>query len=293
MITYLGKRIPNANPFQQGVSGDIGSASFFVTGSEDVAAHIADTLGTKYVITDIHMDITKFWAMATWYNSTAAETPYRTMFLVPGSDASTEYTPVGLYTREYYTTMVARLHTFDGSMTDGTTAYYLEYTVTQAGDISVPVITDSQELPLAEAYQQAQTYNSTAPEGSYATVAQREGAFFLPTTRVPALRHFRLVHESPNNVFSSASPDIKYVKAFEYVKGAHIRGEGIIELDLVTNTGRNFTYRQESLNGEFIVPYATAGSTADVHAVGKYRIAGTGIQFDVPESAVQQGLTIT
>ncbi|MDD1675016.1 MAG: oligosaccharyl transferase, archaeosortase A system-associated [Methanomicrobiales archaeon] len=293
MITYLGRRIPNANPFQQGVSGELGAASFFMTGSEDAAAHIADTLGTKYVITDIHMDITKFWAMATWYNSTAAETPYRTTFLIPGADAASQYSAVGLYTKQYYTTMVARLHTFDGSMTDGDTAYLLEYTISQVGDVSIPVITNSQEMPLEQAYQRAETYNNTAPQGSYATVAQKEGAFFLPTTRVPALRHFRLVHESPNNVFTTGLPDIKYVKAFEYVKGAHIRGEGIIALDLVTNTGRNFTYRQESVNGEFVVPYATVGSTDQVHALGKYRITGTSTQIDVSEEAVEQGLTVS
>ncbi|MDD1676456.1 MAG: oligosaccharyl transferase, archaeosortase A system-associated, partial [Methanomicrobiales archaeon] len=111
--------------------------------------------------------------------------------------------------------------------------------------------------------------------------------------RVPALRHFRLVHESPNNVFTTGSPDIKYVKAFEYVKGAHVQGTGIIELDLVTNTGRNFTYRQESMNGEFVVPYATTGSAGEVHALGKYHIAGTTTQVDVSEEAVQQGLTIS
>jgi dolichyl-diphosphooligosaccharide--protein glycosyltransferase len=264
-----------------------------MTGSEEAAGRICDALGTKYIVTDIHMDITKFWAMATWYNSTAAETPYRTTFLIPGTDTSSQYTAIGLYTKEYYTTMVARLHTFDGSMTDGTTAYFLEYTVSTVGDISIPVIMDSKELPLADAYEEAQNYNMTAPQGYYATVAQKEGAFFLPISRVPALRHFRLVHESPTSVFSTGSPDIKYVKAFEYVAGARIKGAGVIELNLVTNTGRNFTYRQESVNGEFIVPYATMGNPTEVRALGKYRVAGTGAEYDVSEDAVQKGLSIS
>jgi dolichyl-diphosphooligosaccharide--protein glycosyltransferase len=82
------------------------------------------------------------------------------------------------------------------------------------------------------------------------------------------------------------------VKIFEYVKGAHIKGEGIIEVPLVTNTGRNFTYRQESMNGEFIVPYSTTDNPYDVKATGKYKISGSAREFDVPESAVMQGLTI-
>jgi hypothetical protein len=85
---------------------------------------------------------------------------------------------------------------------------------------------------------------------------------------------------------------LKAVKVFEYVKGAHIRGSGIIELPLVSNTGRNFTYRQESVNGEFIVPYSTSGNTYGVRALGKYRIAGTATEYDVPDSAVMQGLDI-
>ncbi|MDD1656486.1 MAG: oligosaccharyl transferase, archaeosortase A system-associated, partial [Methanomicrobiales archaeon] len=96
-------------------------------------------------------------------------------------------------------------------------------------------------------------------------------------------------------VFTSAqpgAPDIKYVKIFEYVKGARIRGEGIIEVPVVTNTGRTFTYRQVSRNGEFVVPYPTTGGPYDVRATGKYRIAGTGKEYTVTEEAVIQGLAV-
>ena len=85
---------------------------------------------------------------------------------------------------------------------------------------------------------------------------------------------------------------MKYVKIFEYVKGAHIKGSGIIDIPLVTNTGRTFTYRQQSTNGEFIVPYSTTGNPYDVTATVKYQIEGTDTTFDVPETAVMQGLTI-
>ena len=71
MITYIAKRIPNANPFQQGVAGPDGSAAYFVATSEDTANRILDHDGTRYVVTDFAMaDIVtgKFHAMATWYN---------------------------------------------------------------------------------------------------------------------------------------------------------------------------------------------------------------------------------
>ncbi len=74
--------------------------------------------------------------------------------------------------------------------------------------------------------------------------------------------------------------------------GAIIKGEGIIEIPLVSNTGRAFVYRQASTNGEFIVPYSTTGNPYDVKATGKYHIVGTDRQFDVSEDAVMQGSQI-
>jgi len=93
-------------------------------------------------------------------------------------------------------------------------------------------------------------------------------------------------------VLNTKTPDVKYVKIFEYVKGAHIRGTGIIEIPLVSDTGRNYTYQQESVNGEFVVPYSTTGNPYEVKATGKYQIIGIGKSFDVNESAVMQGMTI-
>ena len=74
--------------------------------------------------------------------------------------------------------------------------------------------------------------------------------------------------------------------------GAVIRGDGIIEVPVVSDTGRQFTYRQASINGTFVVPYSTTGNPYDVKAAGKYQIVGTNQQFDVPEEAVMQGKQI-
>ncbi|MBU1045503.1 oligosaccharyl transferase, archaeosortase A system-associated [Patescibacteria group bacterium] len=54
MITYYAHRIPNANPFQQGVSepGKPGEVDFFLSLNEARAAAILDLLKTKYIITD-------------------------------------------------------------------------------------------------------------------------------------------------------------------------------------------------------------------------------------------------
>jgi dolichyl-diphosphooligosaccharide--protein glycosyltransferase len=290
MITYIAKRIPNANPFQQGVTPPVGASAYFVSTSEDDANHILDALGTKYVITDIEMDTGKFWAMATWYNDTAAGAPYQMNFAYPSQSDPNNYNSVLLNEEPYYQTMVSRLHNFDGSMTPAISAYYVEYADPAITHVSLPVITNVVAMNVTDAATKAVQYNLNAPAGYHAAVLS--SSIIQPVDNVPALRHYRLIHESPTNVMASNTSDVKYVKIFEYVKGAHIRGTGIIDVPLVTNTGRNFMYRQQSINGEFIVPYATTGSMDEVKATGPYHIEGTSTTFNVPESAVENGLAI-
>jgi dolichyl-diphosphooligosaccharide--protein glycosyltransferase len=293
MITYIAKRIPNANPFQQGVAGPNGSAAYFVSTSEDSANAILDALGTRFVVTDIEMDGIpngKFWAMATWANTTLGISPYVEAFFTPGQDDPNQLVGIQLINQKYFTTMVSRLHNFDGSLTYPTSAYYIEYVDPSQSRLSMPVITYADAMNVSDAKVKAGQYNQKAQEGTHATVLSPVIVF--PVDTVPALRHYRLVHESPTNVFAAKTPDLKYVKVFEYVQGAHIKGEGIIEIALVSNTGRPFTYRQQSINGEFIVPYSTSQNPYGVKAFSKYRISGTSREFDVPENAVMQGLTI-
>jgi len=290
LITYIAKRIPNSNPFQQGVAGDNGAAAYFMATSEDTSNAIADLLGTRYIMTDIEMDSGKFWAMATWYNSTVSIAPYQMTLLTPVDDSMTSFQPALLNTQEYYLTTISRLHNFDGSMTEPSMVYYIEYAMPEVTGMTLPVMTNAIQMNATSAQQRADAYNQNAPRGSYATVLSP--SIIAPVDTVPAFRHYRLVHESSTNVFNSPAADVKYVKTFEYIKGAHIKGEGIIEVPVISNTGRLFTYRQESINGEFIVPYSTTDNPYDVKTTGKYQIVGTKQQFDVPESAVMQGLTI-
>jgi len=176
-------------------------------------------------------------------------------------------------------------------MTRPSGVYYVEYEDPQISHTNpLPLITNAIETNATDAGKRADAYNAGAAAGYHA--AALGSSVVLPVDTVPALRHYRLVHESPSNVFNNPAVDLKYVKVFEYVKGAHIKGEGIIDLPVITNTGRNFTYRQQSIGGEFVVPYATSGNPYDVKAAGKYQIEGTTRQIEVPESAVQQGLSV-
>lgn len=296
LIILIAQRMPNANPFQEGVAGPTGAAAYFMATNESAADQILDTLKTRFVVTDIEMDVSKFWAMSTWYNSTAGVTPYQTTLLTSTSATSTSYQAVTINNQQYYMTMIARLHTFDGSMTDPTTAYYIEYKDAATAKTSYPVITRAESQNATEAKKNVDAYNLRAPAGMHAMIGNPNN--FLPAEQVPALLHYRLVHESPSNGAQALMgtqtgvPDIKYVKVFEYVKGAHIKGDGVIEVPVVSNTGRTFTYRQQSVNGEFIVPYATSGNPYEVRTTGPYRIVGTGQSIDVTESAIQAGTTV-
>jgi len=293
MITFIAKRIPNANPFQQGVAGPYGSAAYFVGTDEESANRILDHDGTRYVVTDILMDdimTGKFYAMATWYNSTTGIDPYAAMFAVPGSTNGSQYQQGMFIRQDYYLSMVSRLHNFDGSMTEPSVVYYAEYTDPARNGAPYPVITGGGKMNASEAEQKAEQFNANASSGMHAGVFSYE--LSRPADTVPALRHYRLVHESPTNVYNSATLNVKFVKVFEYVKGARIKGSGVISIPLVTDTGRHFTYRQESINGEFIVPYSTTGNSYGVKSEGQYHIEGSGTTFNVPESAVMNGTAI-
>ena len=300
-ITFVSKRIPNNNPFQHGVSGPNGSAVYLTSTSEEKANRILDNIGTRYVITTHEIATGKFHAPATWADQTAQTTPFQPYFLLPVSAGSKNHQAVPFYTQQYYLTMISRLHNLDGSMTDpGPEVLYTEYREPGTMNNSLPVVTRMEQMNATAAAAAVEAYNKSAQAGSAATLLNllhefRADSILHPVERVPALRHYRLVHETPQNVFINAGengPDLKVIKIFEYVPGAHIKGEGIIEVPVVTNTGRTFTYRQESVNGTFIVPYATSGWSGEVKTTGPYRIAGTDRTFDVTEEDIQQGRTI-
>ncbi|MDD1673805.1 MAG: oligosaccharyl transferase, archaeosortase A system-associated, partial [Methanomicrobiales archaeon] len=196
-ITFFGHRIPHANPFQEGVVGVNGSASFFISPTEIQTTTIADNLGTKYVITDFEMDTGKFWAMATWYNETLGAAPYSDVFLITSPENPLSYEPVTLYPQNYFETTISRLHNFDGSMTDPSTVYYIVYADGSQQTNYYPVITQAQAMNAATAIEMAKNYNANASTGYHATVSSN--SFLKPLQRVPALEHFRLIYESSTN----------------------------------------------------------------------------------------------
>jgi len=291
-ITFIGKRIPVTNPFQDNLAGPSGAAAFFMADSENGSVRIAESMGARYVITDTSTTTDTFETLATWYDNKTGINPYVRSFFIPDPAKPGQLLQLNGEFLPYYHTTVSRLQNFDGSMQVPGTVTYLVYQNENRNGLLYPMVTTAQTLTVADAANALKKLEQQPQGNSEAVIV---GQYREPLEPVPALQHFRLVHESPG-----MSPDImihdmsgaeklNFVKMFELVKGAHIRGEGAIELQVVTNTGRTFMYRQESNNGEFIVPYSTVNNPYEVKANGKYHILGTANGIDVTESDVMEG----
>jgi len=286
MITFFAHRIPNTNPFQSGVSGRTGGAAFFMAGNESNAMKILNLRGSRYVITDYPMATTKFWAIAMWNDSIITTSPYIvTMATTPGI-STREVQTAQFLTPAYFTTMVSRLQLFDGSRTEPQNVIYIEYT-NASGANNNPTIRFMKEIEWKDSVNFSISRKEGLAPGVNTALLSRD--YTRPSITVPALKHFRLVYESPETI--AGSDTLHRVKIFEYVKGARVKGSGIMTLDLETNTGRKFHYSQESENGIFILPYATDIPNGAVQALGPYTLAPGNMTFYVTNTAVMNGLT--
>ena len=301
-ITFFSHRIPITNPFQDNLAGSTGAYAFYLSTNETQADDILHGLGGRYVITDSDLAVDNFASLVLWENNSLDVSPYITELMVPGGSGSQELSPAYVYDPAYFQTMVVRLQNFDGSVQKPGTVNYIHYRVQQLPSGGYArIITGEKPLDLSQPDNSSPIIAEGAgvpAGGEYANVFAA-----LPNSSleaVPALDHFRLVHESPDDatvhMFSGAAPvtlpGIKEVKVFEYVNGAHIAGNGIIEVPIRTNTGRTFVYRQKSHDGEFVVPYSQSGNPYDVLATGPYHIDGTDRYINVTEDDVVSGAMV-
>src|SRR5574341_2029179 len=154
VITYWGRRIPNANPFQEGIGGGPshapGASTFLTAQTEKEANEILDKLGTngkpgaRYIVSSGYMAYSIQGVFAEWnessiYGDVVAINTRRGRLLVPG--------------KKYYDTIESSLHIFDA---DGLKRYRLVHESlpnpnTQGGYLEAGVYNDGNKIvPVCE-----------------------------------------------------------------------------------------------------------------------------------------------
>jgi dolichyl-diphosphooligosaccharide--protein glycosyltransferase len=120
-IEAIARRLPNANPFQEGIGGrrnsieeenQPGASTFFTASSEEEATAVLEDIhpdpekmGTRYIMSDIEMATGKFYAMTAWTLDT-------NNYYIPVQSDQGVVTVPG---ERYYNSMEAKLHIFDGN----------------------------------------------------------------------------------------------------------------------------------------------------------------------------------
>ncbi len=314
-IETIGHRMPNANPFQQGIgnlSANIsGSSPFFLSESEDQAENVLANLdksrspyqNTRYVMIDWEMATSKFYAMTAW--SAVPITNYYGIFYQPQGN---QLVPIEAYRDAFFKTMTARLFFFDGSETPVSNAFAIAYQTFDQNGTLLPVIV---EQPLISSnYSELVNYVNESKNKGYESEILSENNPTSISSSLPlvALKHYRLVHESESTVTYTGQ---KYVKTFEHVPGAVIKGKApagtnvTISVPIITNQNREFTYSQSNTtdaSGNFmlVVPYSTEGPSASGTkfdtgpARNYYELSAGGKVYEVsvPEKDVMTGGTI-
>ncbi|MCU0637449.1 MAG: oligosaccharyl transferase, archaeosortase A system-associated [Methanothrix sp.] len=313
LIEVVGHRIPNANPFQQGI-GSItnnipGSSPFFLAENESRAEEVLAALdvnrslymNTKYVMVDQPMAVGKFHAMAAW--SGIPNTRYSGFVVQQQGD---RWVPLQTWNEPYFNTITARLYFFDGSETSGEDGIGLAYQpmVADNGD-TIPVLTEAPKITKNRTELMAfiDARRSSGDLAMIASINPANSAF--PT---PALQHYRLVHESESAVTTEGQ---KLVKIFEHVPGAIVRGNAppgtrvSAQVGIVTNRNRPFLYQQSNISdadGRFtlVLPYSTEGPIAngtnfDTKPMSAYllNVGGQQSELRVPEEYVLSGEVIS
>ncbi len=277
-ITAIAHRIPVANPFQQGIGNkynDVpGAAPFFTAFNESYANRIADFFDVKYVVSDVEMATGKFYAMAVWA---------------------------------------------EGNLEKAGQMYYAGAGIVYVDPTGNLALSLTGRLPLGA--KQLATIN--IPSIHYYQTMEAKFHIFDGS----GLKHYRMVYESGystntysgfqevmfrkiyNSLYSKSLgyekvPEVYtgYVKVFEYVKGAVVKGkangdEVIAKVTIKTNQGRTFQYVQKAkvVNGEYelILPYAQ-NTDYPVKPISEYTIESGGVSktLVIDEDQVEKGETI-
>jgi len=271
-LTELGRRIPVANPFQDGRET---AAAFFLERSEAAATDRVtwDDERARYVVVEWSLavpTVARYASPVQFANVTGGLAGLlRPVYLSSGPNR--EF--AGYVKRQaHYESLRVRLFRYHGS------ARAPRPVVTDWADESIPTRSgrrvDRAVVGAGEAF--VRRFESLAAAREYVRAdgsAQVGGVDGIPSERVPALEHYRLVHASASRYDTetlSGRERGARMKTFERVPGATVRGRAppnatvTASVRLSPPDGAAFTYRQRARAGpdgafEMTLPYSTSG----------------------------------
>jgi len=202
-IMQIGHRIPNANPTQSGATR---AGQFFTAQNESSANELADKFGSKYVMIDYAMSITKFYAMVEWAGGSVDE--FYEVYYQSTQEGMLQ--GVILYYPAYYQSTVARLYNFDGKAVNATQPIVISYVdqVTSAGE-KYKQIASGQSF---SSYEDAQAYVAAQTSGNYKIVGNSP---FVSPVPLEELNSYERIHSSGDTTSTTTVKIFKYLGSGE------------------------------------------------------------------------------
>ena len=219
-ITRIAHRIPNANPFQSGV---LQAARFLTAQDESSANEMLDERGSKYVVIDFEMSMTKFHVMPTWAGRSSSEFYEPCYRQVDGGLRCYEESIPGrqaiyiLRYPEYYQSMCSRLYNFGGqAVVPVNSTWAISYVegIDEGGNKYKEITGVANEGEAFPTYEEAKTFVDDHPD--FIIVGLDPFASPVPLEK---LDHYELINESVPPI-KWGDTEISYVKIFEYQAGA-------------------------------------------------------------------------
>jgi len=300
-LSYIAERIPNANPFQEGIVDDedpnIGVAPFFTALDESTAVKNLDNMGSRYIVVDNETASRQYYAMRIWETNKTGDLGEESRVAQGDKSALKVLTKIhrskGLELPMdkdvVRNSMLQKLY-----YQDGNSFSHLRLVYESTGDY---VLNAKYIDP--KTGQIDRNYRLT--NGNYAYLAE--------ISKRAQQQLAWLDEKQKNALIYDAREPVHWIKVFEKVPGATITGsapentEVKLSLVLLTNSGRVFTYRQKTIahlgQYEFTVPYATevmrgVGYAYDVVPLTRYilKIGAQEELISVREEQVMLGDTI-
>ncbi len=271
---------PATNPFQTNIDS---VARYLLSDNHVDAEATADWLHVKYVITTNDYLFDSFSQIRKWLPEVTTDDPYYFYFYQQDPRNKLMFSPMLGMKPAFFNTTLVKLHVNDGSLALANGSVSVQYERGLVGGQEVSLLQKMYPID------QVQTEMMLSQSRINQEIISLQ--YTSPVTDTPALQNYRLIYESNGTESFPGDVTLNNIKIFERVKGYTIPGTGTIEVPIVTNQGRHFTYRQQSVNGTFTLPYATTNSPYDVRATAPYRIIETKKTFDVDESQIEKYYT--